>query len=196
MLGLIAGIVQLIGYVWYVQYVIQDKKRPGTGISPNSGSWLIWAYGNGIVCWNYIIAGGLISLKEALPVLCSAGTLVCAILFLALRKFEKPSRFEIGILILDMLITWYWYQSGEHIVTQILLQLSVGISYVPIIRETKKDPGSERPGPWIVWTIAYVLLFAAEFQGSFWKHVYPLNYAFWCFVMALVSSRSKPPALK
>lgn len=189
-IGLLAGIAQIIGYVWYTIYVVRNI------IKPNTGSWSIWAYGNAIICWNYIfLTNGNFSLtfKETLPVVCSVCCLLVAILFFFLRKLEKPKLYEVIIFIVDLCITVYWILTGETKVTHILLQISVGISFIPIIRETIQDPTSERSGPWFVWSIAYVMFFISELStGNFWLWLFPLQYFVWCFLMALISRYYKP----
>ena len=65
LLGLAAGLVQIVGYIWYISYVWKGQ------IKPNSASWIIWSYGNAVVCWSYIVGGEQITFKESLPIVCS-----------------------------------------------------------------------------------------------------------------------------
>lgn len=185
-IGLLAGIVQIVGYVWYISYVVRGV------IKPNTGSWLIWAYGNAIVCWSYIAMGNELTFRESLPFICSIFSFIAAIIFLFLRRFEKPTSLEIKILLADIAITAFWLLTGESAITQVLLQVSVIISFFPIVKETKDNPSNERPGPWVVWTVAYILLFFAEFPQGFWMWIYPLQYLIWHGIMGILSAKSRP----
>ncbi len=186
-IGLCAGILQIIGYVWYDYYVITGQ------IKPNTGSWVIWSYGNAIVCLNYLSLHKTISFIESLPIVCAICCVMSAIIFLVLGKFERPKWYEIVILIADIGITIYWQLSGENITTAIVLQISVLISFIPIVLETKGDPASEKAGPWMIWTVAYTLLLIAEIpQQSQLKMIYPIHYAFWHLVIFIIVIRAKP----
>ena len=183
--GLVAGVVQLIGYIDYVSFV-----KKGT-INPNTGSWAIWAYGNAIVCWTYVLGGKQISLTETLPIVCSFACFFSGVYFLFRKKFETPKMYEISIFLIDLSITIYWLRTGETILCQILLQISVAISFIPIIMETWKYPDSEQPRPWIIWSFAYGLLLVIELpDGDWWKVIYPAHYLLWHSIMAILS---KPP---
>lgn len=186
-LGLLAGLVQIVGYVWYVSYVVRGV------IKPNTSSWVIWTYGNVLVCWSYIASSEALTLKETLPLVCSIAGVISSLIFLALKKFKWPEkRYEWGILIADILITIYWVVTGETQITQILLQVSVFLSFIPIVKDTREHPKQERPGPWFIWSVAYLLLFFAQSSQDFWMWIYPLQYLIWHFVMGMISAKPRP----
>ncbi len=184
-LGILAGIAQAAGYVWYLYHVIKKD------IKPNVGSWLIWSYGNTILCWNYISLDTF-SFKDSLPFICSVLCIFLAILFVFLHKFEKPSVKEIILLLVDIGITIYWLLSGESLFLQLLLHISVAISFYPIIDATKKDPTIERSVPWKLWSIAYLLLFFAQINSDWILLIYPIHYLFWDVLMVILAKKSKP----
>ena len=183
LIGLIAGIIQAAGYVYYGYYVFKNT------INPNTGSWLIWSYGNAIVCINYILLGGNLSFSDSLPVVCSILCVISGILFIFFKKIKKPKTYEVLILFVDITITIYWYVTKENITTFILLQISVFISFVPIIREVLTDPSSERKKPWIIWSIAYGILFLSQITELDLKAIYPLNYMLLHTVIAVIAKK-------
>lgn len=180
--GLIAGLVQVVGYIDYISLV-----RRGEIESPNTGSWVIWSYGNAMVCWTYII-GGELRLEESLPFVCSIACFLTGFYFLIIGKFKKPKTYEVIILLVDIAITIYWIVCDDTVATQILLQISVIASFAPIIKETYADPSSEIRRPWVIWSIAYTLLLFAEWPSSeLWKLIYPINYIIWHGIMAILA---------
>lgn len=184
-IGLVAGVIQAIGYIWY--NVLAYKKI----ITPNAGSWFIWSYGNAIICWQYILSGQHLTFKESLPVVCSILCVLTAVFLVLLKRFAKISLQEIVILIADIAITMYWLLMKENVITQILLQTSVFISFISIFKETRANPKLEQKGPWIIWSIAYCLLFIAEYNEGWVKWIFPIHYLVWHIIMAYVSSSSK-----
>ncbi len=186
-LGLVAGLIQIVGYVWYISYVVRGV------IKPNTSSWIIWTYGNFIVCWSYIETAKELSFRESLPFICSLACIVCAVIFLILRKFEWPEkRYEWEILGADVVITIYWVVTGDSLIAQMLLQVSVFLSFIPIIKDTIKHPQQERSGPWMIWSIAYLFLFFAEQTQGFWMWIYPVQYLIWHFIMGVISAKPRP----
>ncbi len=186
-IGILAGLIQISGYIYYVQLVKKNK------IVPNTTSWLIWSYGNAIVCINYLFLADGISWSESLPIVCAISNVFAGIYFLrktlkAKKKFDRPQNYEAVILFIDLIITCYWFLTGESEITSILLQVSVFVSFIPITYETWKDPKSEKPGPWIVWSIAYVLFFISELGFNDWiKLIYPAHYLIWHGLIACIS---------
>lgn len=187
-IGILAGLIQISGYIYYVQLVKKNE------IVPNTTSWLIWSYGNAIVCINYLFLGEGISWSESLPVVCAISNVFAGIYFLrktlkSKKKFDRPQNYEAVILFSDLVITSYWLFTGESVVTSFLLQISVFVSFIPITYETWKDPKSEKPGPWVIWSIAYLLFFISELGYDEWtKLVYPVHYLVWHALIASISS--------
>jgi len=188
--GIIAGLAQLIGYIDYISFVKRGV------INPSTGSWLIWSYGNAIVCWIYIL-GGTLSFQETLPFVCSIACMLTGLYFLYLRKFERPEWWEYLVLSVDVLITIYWLKTRDTELAQTLLQISVMISFIPILRGVWINPNTERKRPWIIWSIAYALLFFAEspyiymWREHYWKFIYPINYFLWHFIVATLAAKTK-----
>lgn len=191
-LGIVAAVLHVAGYATY--YYLCRKEI----IQPNAASWLIWFYGNAIVLFSYTKIATF-SFVDLLPYICAIASIVITTLFFIEGQFAKLDRFERRMVSIDIFITALWLlienntfvhsvyttiigtSIEPYLFVHLLLQVSVVVSFLPIIRETWKMPSLERPLPWMFWTVAYGLWFLAEIlrsDGVFgWQMVYPINYA-------------------
>ncbi|MDQ5883592.1 MAG: hypothetical protein QG654_506 [Patescibacteria group bacterium] len=182
MLGIFSGILQFIGYCVYAYDVSRDA------VKPNPASWLIWSYGNILICLSYIflVNNSLTFAAEILPIVCSITCVVMAIYFMFIGKFRPLISFEKKIIFFDILLTLIWVSSefiGFNIlptaVIHILLLLGAAVTFIPIYKEVFDDPSVEHPRAWFIWFFAYVVLFAVVFTegGSFDALLYPALYS-------------------
>lgn len=149
--SVIAGLLQLIGYIIYYKKVLTGS------IVPNTASWLIWAIGGILTTSSYIFVSKDI-VKDILPIVCSLTVVFIFILCLLRGKFGKIDSFEWVIIILDIGITLYWYFSKDAFITNVLFVLSAFPSFIPIIRAAWKNPENESSLPWVIWSLAYVCM--------------------------------------
>lgn len=181
MLGIFSGILQFIGYCVYTHNVSKDK------IKPNPASWLIWAYGNILVCLSYLflVDGNLTFAAEILPIVCSITCVIVAIYFMIIGKFRPLVSFEKKIIFFDLCVTLIWASSeflGLDILPvgaiHILLLLSTVMSFIPLYKEVFVDPTVEKPKAWFIWSFAYVLLLVVVIlEGSnLYSLLYPILY--------------------
>lgn len=177
--GLIAGLLQLLGYILYLSI----KK-----IDPNPMTWLMFSYGTVILTileWD----------KEAtmaeliLPLVCSVlGMVVFLRCWLAaVKKVHADSgKFHIwpsnlrpgdtlerisfgsdlfitaGYVISSLLAASSLLDSSNRetaiVLFLVLSNLSVIIEFLPITKSTYKNPEKEHAAPWAVWACAYATL--------------------------------------
>lgn len=182
MLGIFSGILQFIGYCVYAHNVSKDK------IKPNPASWLIWSYGNILVCLSYVFLmdGKFTIAAEILPIVCSVTCVIIAVYFTIIGKFRPLLSFEKKIIFFDLFITLLWVSSeffNLHILPvgliHILLLLSTVLSFIPLYKEVFDDPSVEKPKAWFIWCFAYVTLLVVVLLegGDFYSVLYPILYA-------------------
>ncbi len=174
LLGIIAGLLQVIGYVIYILH--ED-------IDPNPVTWFMFAYGTAILTlleWD---------MKATLPELILPATCSIFAIFVSWRCWKEarrrnPSKWwpedwwpsdkiQQMSFVSDILITigyigiWAFVAFGtmspEIKVLAIfwfllLSNLSTFPAFYPIIHETYKHPEKENFLPWFIWAIAYTLL--------------------------------------
>ncbi|HEY4490315.1 MAG TPA: hypothetical protein VJC12_03645 [Candidatus Paceibacterota bacterium] len=165
--GVLAGIVQLAGYWVYNR----------TAKKPSSMSWFIWGIGSLITFYLY---SELVQdwVKEFLPFVCMLAAFATFIVCAIRRKFDWPDRMDVAVLGLDVLVVAYWFLYREATWANLLLQIDVAISFIPQFRGVWRNPDSEDWKPWLIWSVAYLLLLTTVLMKweSWWELLYPINY--------------------
>lgn len=191
MIALAAGSAAMIQAVAYVVYLVGAFRR---SIQPNPTSWLMWAYGTGLVV--VLEADQSIDpLLRLLPTVCALSSVAVALLCLH-RGARLWPRKELDryVLLTDLMLTavyvvvtvaawrgslpeagaWGW-KSGLLVAAG----ASTALSYLPTVAAVLQDPRVEDWRPWGIWTLAYALLLAATVAAegtsvqALQFHVYP-----------------------
>lgn len=198
--GIIAGVLQFAGYATYFYDVVRS------GVRPNPASWLIWSYGNALVCLSYVFLNDNLSIAaDILPIVCASACILMTISFFFLGKFRSLDIFEKIIVYLDIAVTLVWVLSdffGMNLVSlrflHTVLLLSATASFLPLYREVIRDQMAEKPRSWIIWTTAYIfLVMVIVFEkGGFEALSYPVMYAVLHIIVVLLSSRRTRKVLR
>lgn len=166
-LGITAGLLQALGYFLYVFMTIWREVRP------NASTWFMFAYGTSLLTilefeqdasWALLIV----------PITCATLGVCVALICWARGTLRWPeSRIDQASFIVDLILTVcyvsVWLLRSQGVLNEdqtwyavlgflLLSNFTAFSSFTPIIRETYLDPGHERSEPWVVWTLAYVLL--------------------------------------
>jgi len=180
--SVLAGLTQIYGY-W-----VYNKGIYSGDIKPNATSWGLWGLGNVIACWSYLqLVHDMV--KGILPIVCAIICIGTFFFALVRGKFERPDRESILIAIIDIEVIGFWILTESDTWTNLLMQVDAIVSFVPIIRDTWKNPQSEKPKPWFVWCLAYTLFFATVLLSweKWWDIMYPVNYFFLHLIVGLVA---------
>ena len=184
-LGLVAGALQIIGYILFV------RLTKGT----NAGSWLIWTLGAGVDAWTYFLMTSGELAKNALPLACALACLVTFIVMMASRRLGWPDATDWFFVICDGIITYIWLSGSMDVVdANLWLQVSTVFSFIPILRAQLRGKDWEHPLPWFIWTVAYGMLTATVWLDlSRWEELaYPASHAVLHFAVFLVALVKKP----
>lgn len=202
-LGIIAALLQILGYYTYYRLSISGHIRP------NAASWLIWFYGNAIVCISYLSIR-TISLADLLPIVCAISNIIIVIALWRKKFFAPIEPYEKKVIASDVGITFIWlfleysrfgklFEDATQIpvvlVVHLLLLLSACISFIPVIKDTLSDTCVEDKRPWIIWSFAYLIWLVAEILTGFsWNIVYPSLYLILhsTVFIILLSRKTKP----
>ena len=187
-LGIFAGILQVIGYVFYIKKINIGR------VKPNTASWSIWAFGAVLESSSYVFATGD-WVKNILPVACAISAVVIFVYCLRHGHFEKPTRFEWFIVLLDCvaIFIWWWYSSAVY--ANLYLVLTAVISFIPIFLHVWHDPMVEDAKPWYIWTLAYSLLAVVVIlRWEKWEDlVYPVIFVILHIIVAILSIDRRVP---
>lgn len=183
--GIVSGIVQIIGYVAYYRHAVRGD------IHPNAASWLIWFYGNVVICISYFSIGDF-AWEGVLPIACALANIWIVIALWSKGFFGKIGRSEWVFVSIDVSIVVLWIlleytgirglfgslaRIPVAVFIHLLLLASAVVSFVPLIKETASERSAEHHVPWIIWSCAYALWLIAELSlGMSWQLVYPIVY--------------------
>ena len=177
-LGFAAGATQLAGY-WVYNKECSEKI--------STGSWSIWAFAGLLDLASYFVFTGD-WVKNILPAVCAAaafGTFCYAYVRKRLSWPDKVDRTFMGV---DVVITVLWYFTSA-VVANLLYQVSTVLSFLPMYRGQLSGREVEKPRPWIIWTLAYILFTASvSLRLERWEELaYPLSHVAVHMVTALIA---------
>jgi hypothetical protein len=197
LLGIIAGLLQLIGYIVYILH--ED-------IDPNPVTWFMFAYGTAILTlleWDSHATGP----ELILPIVCAVFAIVVSYrCWKTARKKDSTrwwpedwwpqDKFDRLSFISDMLITvgyiGIWVMivfgnltaEGKEMYVLLFLfmsNLSTFRAFYPILRTTYQNHYREAAAPWFIWAVAYFTLAVVTYMthGEFWHALmfYPVSNA-------------------
>ena len=167
-LGILAAIFQISGYLFYIRNFLKRSIRP------NAASYLMFAYGTSLVAF-LAWQNGAVLPELLLLFACAAMSIIVALLCLRKNATEPVDRFEAIIFSADLWLTIGFAamvfaqveKSAYAAVFLILGNATTLTSFIPILRSTWRDPRREQPLPWIIWSLAYLCLTGATLFDGF-----------------------------
>ncbi len=172
--GIVAGLLQLLGYILYLR---------NPDIDPNPVTWFMFAYGTTILTileWDASATFPELILPTVCAVLAVIVSLRC---WIKARKLDPTrwwpedwwpeDRWERWSFISDIFITIGYISAWAMVAAALLPEtymyvavltflflsnLSTFPSFYPLLRETYLYPHKEHWAPWTIWTLAYVIL--------------------------------------
>lgn len=176
LVGIIAGLLQLVGYLVYYQKTIRGS------LDPNPLTWLMFAYGTMILFVLEFDQGASLS-ELILPAVCSTCAVGVAvrIWIIAYRKEGKiwPRTWRIErswegrsfaadlVLTLAYLGAWAlalssWLAESERLIASLvflfLSNATTFTAFLPVLKQAWAAPRTEQWTPWAIWTVSYCLL--------------------------------------
>ena len=166
-LGMLAAIFQISGYLLYIR---NFRRR---SIRPNAASYLMFAYGTSFVAF-LAWENGARWQELLLLVACATMSVIVAVMCLRKNATEPVDRFEAMIFSADLWLTigyaalvFSHVEKAAYVAAFLVLgNVTTLTSFMPILRSTWRNPRREQPLPWIVWAFAYILLTAATLKTT------------------------------
>ncbi len=199
--GIISGVLQVGGYLYYA------KKAQTGEIEPNPTSWIMWGYGTTLI-FALELDSGASAAMLILPAACALSSIAVGFICWQRGKLRLPrERWEKTALGTDLALTAAYVASwillgtalltdaqkhGTDIAILIIGNLSVFVTFIPMLINTWREPRLEDPLPWTIWTAAYFSLAAATVSSNDWTW-YLIMYPIECLILhaavALLSKR-------
>jgi hypothetical protein len=208
-LGVLAGVLQLIGYFLY----LTDEH-----IDPNPVTWFMFAYGTLVLAvleWDIDATFA----ELILPTVCGILSIVVSVKCWKQARIRNPNRWWpedwwpedywdrfsfVGDIIITMGYMAAWALATFAILSAdgrewavvaflFLSNLSTFPAFYPIFNSTYKNPERENWLPWAIWAVAYAILALVTYltHDKFWHALmfYPLSNAFLHAIVAILAVR-------
>lgn len=167
-LGILAGILQVIGYLAYYVPLYKGESKPNIAV------WTLWSFGTlvGFISFKGMSEGWV---KSILPMLCNLSCISILLVALYYGRYKPIDGYEkkVGVIyIVAALVAMFTPAYGN-----LVQQLGTFVSFLPQIRSVRNGKAVERPTPWFIWTAAYTtLLVVCLLDFERWEQlVYPIN---------------------
>jgi hypothetical protein len=163
-IGIIAGILALVGYIPYIISILQGKTLP------NRATWFIWTLVGGLLAISYIAEGDSHSIW--LPLGYFFGPLITAILSIK-YGYARWTRIDTVCMVAALISIIPWLFAKDATLTLLINVLIDATGAIPTIFKTYREPQTEDFNAWLIFFIANTLqLFAI----SHWNMaaIYPI----------------------
>ena len=191
-LGIFAAVLHAIAYITYGFDIWQGD------VHTNPISWFLWVIGTFI---SYLIVRDIskdwaISLLNAVCAIGMTGVFILICYKITSSGLPITATFDavtdIPIALLDIVVMGVWlkYRKSHLRLVNVVFQIDIFLSFLPIAFATLAHPTSETFAPWAIWTCAYLVqvlcvMYRASHANRESIHT-PIHYLAWHFFMATV----------
>lgn len=172
--------------IFYIVYILRGKSKP------NIASWLIWI---GLQVLNTVtyfdMSQDWFKSANALINMISTVSILAVALFKG--RLSGLNKWDISVFGLAAGIALLWAYDQNSAQANMLLQIAVGIGFIPTIRGVWKDASLERLPPWIFFTLGHLLsipIIFLRWQGRHEELIFPILQVF--LNLAVIISMKKP----
>lgn len=168
-LGIAGSILHLAAFAIYNRQMIQGTSQP------NAATWTLWAFLMILNASSYAVMSGdwVKNILPAAGVFATVSTFFYSLYKGKLSRLDLWDNIALGIGLVSGL-AWVYYKSATC--ANLILQISIVISFVPTYRGVLEDPKKERGLPWYMWSTAYLLnliVVLLRWQGQYQDLVFP-----------------------
>lgn len=149
-IGILAAALHAVGFGVYLR---QTKKEDSV---PNFVTWGVWAFVAliGVFTFKAIAKDVVVTFQFFVS---SAACLFIFSYALVKGKFSIPGKMELVCLLIGIGAAIAWKVFDHPVLANMLILLSVLISFIPTYLGVKNDPFKEGWLAWMIWTAAYLL---------------------------------------
>ncbi len=187
-LAVFTSFLHIVGYIVYNYQVMKGSSKP------NTATWFLWSLITILNFTSYNIASGD-WVKSLLPTISALMVIMTFLLTLLRGKFSKLNKFDNLALVAGLISVLVWWQFNSAVYANLILQAAILIGFVPTYLGVFRNPKNEKPLPWLIWSIVYVLgtlIVLLRWNGQYIDIIYPLVTGLMAHGgMALLSLRKK-----
>jgi hypothetical protein len=200
--GIASMLCFLAGFYLYGKHVLHGRTKP------NIATWGMWFFGEMVDLITYDSITGSHWTTNAGPFACMVGVFVISLLILAQHARYARKKMQVIYQPLEKSDKWYFLPDVSAFFLWLFGKGTIGnfisvgttiVQYIPMYRETYRDPTVEHVAPWIWWSLGYAcVLFAVVTgpgSGNWELYFLPLYYFAIDAVMVWLCLRKVPPSL-
>ncbi|MFZ5364809.1 MAG: hypothetical protein ACOZBH_01240 [Patescibacteria group bacterium] len=170
MLGLVSSLLIIPVYFIYLKQISKGESIP------NPATWIILLVVMSMNAVTFAIM--VISWEKCLlAIFCAAMTIIVFVYSYIKRKFVEFSKLDYFCLALAAAVGILWLTTGNARLANLMLQIILFVSFVPIWVGLKSGRLKEKSPPWILGVISYCLTLAviiSNWSGDIAQLLYPL----------------------
>lgn len=152
MIGIIAGVLAIGGYIPYIYSILAGKTQP------NRATWFIWTIVGGLLAFSYIAEGDQHSIW--LPLGYFVGPLMVALLSLR-YGYAEWTKLDTICIVAAIISVIPWILSDNATLTLLINVIIDSTGAIPTLVKTFREPETEDLTAWLIFFIANTLqLFA------------------------------------
>ena len=182
----------LAGVFIFAGYIVYDKEIFLGRCKPNVISWSLWTMTTVLNLASYLAMTGDI-FKASLSIVSSFFCLLTLIFALAKREYKPLQIFEWLTLVIGVLAVFVWWRYQSSLYANMIVQFAIVVAFMPTYRSIWNNPTNECVFPWLIFTVAYMLLVGtvlSRWNGQPEDLVYPiLGSALHLLVVILIIAR-------
>ncbi len=181
-IGIIAGILAISGYIPYVISILKGKTRP------DRATWFIWSIVGGLLAFSYLATGDPKAIW--LPLGYFFGPFITFILSI-FYGYSKWSRLDTICVAVTFFSVIPWILSKNAELTLIINVILDATGAIPTLVKTYREPDTEDLTAWIIFAIANTLQLFAITEWNNISVSYPVYLFFLAGGMVLLILRGK-----
>jgi hypothetical protein len=159
-IAIIAGLLNVFSGASYLRQVLRNES------TPNPATWLIWLVVTLLNSSTYffVVSGNVWIWLASV----ATTVMVFAIFIIAIskRKFTRLGKVEMISLFIAVCVGIFWRLTGNASVSNLALQVIFIISFIPTIYGILYKGALERPLPWFLAVVSYILQITNVFLTS------------------------------
>jgi uncharacterized protein with PQ loop repeat len=164
MLGILAGILSILGYIPYIISIIKGKTQP------NKATWFIWTLVGGLLAFSYLAEGDQNTIW--LPLGYFLGPLITAILSVR-YGYAVWTKLDIVCIIAALISIIPWILSKDATMTLLINVIIDASGALPTLVKTYREPETEDFTAWVIFFIANTIQLFAISEWGF-AAIYPI----------------------
>jgi hypothetical protein len=161
-LAIISTALQLVGYGIYNRAIWDGRVRP------NLSSWLVWGGISLLNTFSYFSLSGHDFVVSLMPFTVTAVNVLTLAIILRRGTFQRIGRSDGAALAISVVAIVLWKLTDSSL-ANLMIQIAIIVGTIPTILGVFRDPTVERPLPWFLWSLSFVVaIIVITMRGTSW----------------------------